>query len=104
MVLYPENDDKKSQTTVSDTSLNLNPYVLLQHDEMCLIMLVHSSKPGTGFFIPHLNLSESSAQCSLTGILSEAAPAIWNINELILHCTASQSDAKTWLFAINHFL
>lgn len=52
--------------------------------------------------MPRLNQSESTARHWLTGILSEAAMAIWNINELILHCTASQSDAKTSHSAINH--
>lgn len=38
----------------------------------------------------------------LTGILSQAGRAIWNINEVILHCRALQTDAKTSLFVINH--
>lgn len=45
---------------------------------------------------------EFTAQLLLTVILSAAAVAIWNINELILHCRVVESDAQTSYSAINH--
>lgn len=66
---------------------------------MCLILFVHFSK-GSVFIAAEANRRLGIGV--LTGILSEAASAIWNINEVILHCRALQTDAKTSLFVINH--